>query len=460
MTIVQQTLLHSEVDLDDTVQGGNTFFPITKYRLTGIFDRFKLVRNVDTSLSWLRKNETYLSPEELPSDVDQATREALIQPTYSSLNVNALDVRYNAFDLNLNTVNEVIVKLSQELPSTININDTLDISLQLVKPYVDNIIIYEGLEDPNMVPFFSNPNFNIDLGDNKGAAGEFESWDSLLDAGLPTRQQIVDKFFSGSLGNVKLNIDYSDLQNFIHFSSAEERVRNFKYKLQLVEGYNTRIQTLTGVSGSEAITNISSSTNRRDALIGGFDDFEYWLYYNHESSLYTHFSSSEYRIDPYPKELKNPHTLYDLTSSNGTSWFNNTIETAKAYDALNDTKLTEMIPANLAFDERNAEYLDFVKMLGQHFDIFYNYIQEITQINDREEHPKDGMAQDLIEVIANSFGWKLFNGYSDVSLWKYEFGVDQSGNPIQSGSLYSKPTKEIVRNLETIIKQCARNIQK
>ena len=103
------------------------------------------------------------------------------------------------------------------------------------------------------------------MGENKGAVGEFESWDSLLDAGLPTKQQIVDKFFSGSLGNVKLNIDYSDLQNFIHFSSAEERVRNFKYKLQLVEGYNARITTLTGVSGSEAITNISASTNRRDA---------------------------------------------------------------------------------------------------------------------------------------------------------------------------------------------------
>ena len=102
-----------------------------------------------------------------------------------------------------------------------------------------------------------------------------------------------------------------------------------------------------------------------------------------------------------------------------------------------------MIP-NLAFDEKNEEYVEFVKMLGQHFDIFYNYIKEITQINDREEHPKDGMAQDLIEVITNSFGWKLFNGYSDTSLWKYEFGVDQSGNPIQSGSLYSKPTKEIV----------------
>tara|TARA_R100000734_G_C3318328_1_gene112375 strand:+ start:194 stop:4669 length:4476 start_codon:yes stop_codon:yes gene_type:complete len=434
----------AEIDLDDTIQGGVSFFPITKYRLTGIFDRFKLRRNADTSLSWLRKNEVYTTPEELPSDVDASTRNAMLEPTYTTVNINSLEVNYNAMDLNLNTVNEVIVKLNQELPSTVNVNDSLEISLELHKPYVENIILYEALEDPNQIPFFSNPNFNIDLGENKGAAGEFESWDSLLDAGLPTKQQIVDKFFSGSLGNVKLNIDYSDLQNYIHFSSAEERVRNFKYKLQLVEGYNARITTLTGVSGSEAITNISASTNRRDALIGGFDDFEYWLYYNHESSLYTHFSSSEYRIDPYPKELKNPHTLYDLTSSQGTNWFNNTIETARTYDAFNDSKLTEMIPSNLAFDEKNEEYVEFVKMLGQHFDIFYNYIQEITQINDREEHPKDGMAQDLIEVIANSFGWKLFNGYSDTSLWTYEFGVSQEGNPIQSGSLYSKPTKEIV----------------
>lgn len=444
-----------EIDLNDArARGLSSFY---KYRATGIFEQFRIRKNQDSSLSWERKGEIYTDPDQLPADVTDQNLRNVLDPdpnspgTYvgitSIINITqqqALSVSYQAVDLNLNSVNEVIVKLSKELPSSIVVGDGLDISLQLHKSYIDNVIAYDAIEDGSVVPFFSNPNFNIDLGDNKGASGEFESWSSLLDAGLPTRQQIVDKFFSGSLGNVKLNIDYSDFQNFINFSSAEERVRNFKYKLQLVEGYNSRITTLTGVSGSEAITNISSSTSRRDALIGGFDDFEYWLYYNHDSSLYTHFSSSEYRIDPYPKELKNPHTLYDLTSSQGTSWFNTTVETAKSYDAFNDTKLTEMIPANLAFDERNTEYIDFVKMLGQHFDIFYNYIQEITQINDREEHPKDGMAQDLIEIIANSFGWKLFNGYSDVSLWKYEFGVDQSGNPIQSGSLYSKPTKEIV----------------
>ena len=30
---------------------------------------------------------------------------------------------------------------------------------------------------------------------------------------------------------------------------------------------------------------------------------------------------------------------------------------------------------------------------------------------------------------------------------EYEFGLQQDGNPQQSGSLYSKPTKEIVQKL-------------
>ena len=104
-----------------------------------------------------------------------------------------------------------------------------------------------------------------------------------------------------------------------------------------------------------------------------------------------------------------------------------------------------MIPVNINDDELNEEYVTFVDMLGQHFDISWNYIKSLTQINEREEHPEDGLANGLIDIIADSFGWKLFNGYSDVGLWQYEFGVDQSGSPQQSGSLYSKPTKQIVQ---------------
>jgi len=40
-----------------------------------------------------------------------------------------------------------------------------------------------------------------------------------------------------------VSIDHSDPSQFINFGSAEERLRNFKYKLQLIESYNTSIDT-------------------------------------------------------------------------------------------------------------------------------------------------------------------------------------------------------------------------
>lgn len=113
---------------------------------------------------------------------------------------------------------------------------------------------------------FSEPNFNYELASSNNGSGEFESWNSLLDAGYPTSQQVIDKFFSGSLGNIKLNTDHSDFSNFVNFSSAAERVKNFRYKLQQIERFDSRISTLNNVSGSEALTNISQSQNRRDAI--------------------------------------------------------------------------------------------------------------------------------------------------------------------------------------------------
>ena len=35
---------------------------------------------------------------------------------------------------------------------------------------------------------------------------------------------------SGSERPVKLNVDYSNYENFVNFSSAEKRLSNFKYK--------------------------------------------------------------------------------------------------------------------------------------------------------------------------------------------------------------------------------------
>ena len=450
-----QTFAEVKIDRNTSFAGN----PTPHFEMTGRFDEFKIVQNPDTTLRWDRKFSlgTITNSGSLPQDV---TQEMIRSAVERAGNWNGgspgggvvvglqqphnWSVRYQRISYEILSTDEAIIKLYNPLPDNIQVNDTVGLDAQLQKSYIDRVILFDQLGE-DQTPFFSDPNFNIDLGENKGATTEFETWESLLDAGTSTQQKIIDKFFSGSLGNVKLNIDYSNFKNFVNFSSAVERVENFYYKLQRVEAFNRRIGVLNNVSGSEALTNITSSARRRDNLIGGFDDFEYWLYYNHDAQIYSHYSSSDFTINPYPKSNRNPDTLYHSTSSQGLNWKAATLASASLYDAQNSNTLSDIIPVNLADDELNAEYKIFVDMLGQHFDISWNYIKSLTDINVREEHPKDGLSNDLIDIIAESFGWKLFNGYSDTGLWQYEFGINQSGNPIQSGSLYSKPTKEIVQ---------------
>ena len=446
----------AEVKIDSYIEATTNNTP--HFELTGKFDEFKIVQNADTSLSWIRKNSLgdVVRSGSLPEDTGERIARAVerdgiwnngqagggvVVPIGQPYNWS---VSYKALNQNVVSTDEAIVKLYNPLPDNISVNDTIGVSAQLQKTYIDKVIIFRELEQ-DTTEFFSDPNFNIDLGEGKGSSGDFETWTSLLDAGSPTQQKIIDRFFSGSLGEIKLNIDYSDFKNFINFSSAQERVENFYFKLQKIEAFDRRIGVLNNVSGSEALTNISSSRRRKEELIGTFDDFEYFLYYNHEANLYTHYSSSAFTINPYPKSNRNPDVLYHSTSSQGANWRTETLASASLYDAQNPNKLRSIIPVNINDDRLNEEYQTFIDMLGQHFDISWNYIKSLTQINEREEHPKDGLASDLIETIASSFGWKLFNGYSDTGLWSYEFGVGQTGTPIQSGSLYSKPTKEIVQ---------------
>ena len=49
----------------------------------------------------------------------------------------------------------------------------------------------------------------------------------LVGAGVAVREQLEDKILSGSLEDVAINVDYRQFSNFIHFGSAEKRIRNF-----------------------------------------------------------------------------------------------------------------------------------------------------------------------------------------------------------------------------------------
>jgi hypothetical protein len=431
-----------------TDENGNLFNAAG--RMTGRWRRFSLYYDDDNQLQWngARTFDINQGDSNLPA-VTQARSVRVIETgKKTNTDLSKLYLTYKKYNTDFAfDVKDIVVKLASPLPDNIVVNNLVELDARIKESWVEKLVIFPSIANVNR-PNFSQPNFELDMSDAKSAGGtEWQNWNSLLDVNATTSQQLINKYFSGSLGSIDLNIDYSDFKNYVHFSSATERVDNFLYKLQQIEAYDSRINTLLNVSGSEAITNISQSMVRRDTLIGGFDGFENHLYYSEQQSNYTHWSSSIYTIKPYPKQSTFPHVLKPTTSVEGTTWYQNTYASASLFDEFNDASLRNSIPIYLKADPRNTEYITFVDMIGQHFDIQWTYINALTSINEREEHFNDGMPDEVLKSVADSLGWKLSTGYSDVSLWKYALGVNADGTKSQTGTLESKPREQITHEI-------------
>jgi hypothetical protein len=74
----------------------------------------------------------------------------------------------------------------------------------------------------------------------------------------------------------------------------------------------------------------------------------------------------------------------------------------------------------------------------------------MTSINERQEHPNDGMPDELLYSVANSLGWKLADGYGTSNLWEYTLGTNTTGSILPtsasmsiSGSVVVKPKQKV-----------------
>ena len=387
--------------------------------------------------------------------------------------------------------NDFVVRLYTPLDETIEVKSSLWVIEQLSDSYIDNIDVSGPGAEEAETRELSGPNFNIDTKGGTITETDFQSWNELLDTNLSTSQQIIDKIFSGSIGS-NLHIDYSGLQNFVHFSSAKERIDNFKYKLGLVEYYDKRVITLNGATSttnSALQGNVNTNQQRRDSVVGSFDGFERWLYNDPTSSLFTDHTqyddntnaggiygaeggflgAKKYRLESWPKYLSgSKYYLHHVTSSLGTAWYDGWISSASFYDSENNNSLAKTIPEHIRLDGNNSEYQLFVNMIGHHFDILYSHIENLTKIYKPEEHPKLGQSKDTLYQVAKSLGWTLENGNQAEALWKYKLGVQSSGSLgskgagefATTGSMFSKSNeaittevwRRIVNNLPYLLK--------
>ena len=359
------------------------------------------------------------------------------------------------------------VKLYEPLPESIEKNFRCWVVKELKPTYIDNINVESSIEAQTF-NVLSGPNWQANYSYDTSTETGLQNWNDLLGSSTSTSQQIIDSFFSGSLSGMKLNIDYSDFNNFIFYSSATERLDNFKYKLQLIEYYTSQSLVLTGISGSNATTNAQDFANLKSSLIGGFDNFEHYLYFESSSNLTTYDiplinanveNVTGSYIQPVPKSNSTvPYTQYSISSSQFETWYNVLYTSASLYDNLNDNSLLRTVPDHIQLQSDSVDLTTFVNMLGHHYDILYTYINHMTKINKREENPKLGMADDLLYSVAKQFGWNLTNGQQGKKLWEYTLGVSETGIPITGSNSVGDPSVSGQKSTATIWRRIVNNL--
>ena len=258
------------------------------------------------------------------------------------------------------------------------------------------------------------------------------------------RKQLENRLLSGSLETTKINIDYRQFENFSHFGSVKKRIENFKTKLESIEIYSNRSASLVGTLDTEGYlgnasgSQISSSADQvkvweisRDEIINNFDDFENYMYF--EDEAYVTSSLGEFYDNTAPKisgdgTLTDPYVLYSVSSSQFTSWYNGAIDSASIYDQQNSNRLVNLIPEHVKYDQMNHQFIDFVDMIGHHYDTIWTHVRALTDVHDRSEDITKGIAAALTEPVAKSFGFDLKEGNDLVRLPQYELGLQESGS--------------------------------
>ena len=350
---------------------------------------------------------------------------------------------------------EFALKLSKKVGKQVKPGQRCKVEVEITEPreFIFNIPQPVYVEPVNQM---AHPDFTIKSATSQGPlSSKYETWNSLLGDNVDVKSKLLNSIFSGSARtSAELGMDYRKYENFVHFSSAKERLENFKYKIQLIEYYDSKILALSGSAAPASTANRLEFGTKKNTLISKFDGYENYLYT--ESSSYENGSYGIFTPSTWPKTNSTiPYTLTSSTAPAFTEWYATQSIIALDYDVDNAYNLEKTIPAHVRLDPENANYLMFVNMIGQHFDHVYNYVDHMDMIHDRQNELHLGLSKDLAWDVLKSLGWHGINGYNFEDLWAYKLGTDSSGSyqATDSGSTQnhviasSMPTEDITKEI-------------
>lgn len=374
---------------------------ILKYRfLDNLFTTGKtggnlFVKQISPDRKELKLLSKDLTDEEINNYASSYSKEIAKSNTFNEFYLVAGETFINLLNIKAEN-NSVIVKLNSALPSNINVNTLVNVLEEISNPQVFECIS-EVVQEKEKLKRLKGPNFSLEVNDKLTNTTEFLNYNELFS--YPVSSSYYELYSLFNEKSAQIAIDHTDYKDFIHFSSAEERLRNFKYKLDLLHSYedSSYSASLSGLN----LPGISGSTTYYDNLIQGvvnnFDHYDRYLYY--ESSSYS-----------WPKLTSTrPYSTQKSTTSESVSWYSKQLNSASNYDVSNFDLLTNTVPTYIREDSNNEPYLMFVHMIAQHFDNLWIYFKAVSDKYDADNRLNFGVSKDLVKDAIESFGIKLYD---------------------------------------------------
>jgi hypothetical protein len=291
----------------------------------------------------------------------------------------------------------VVFKTYDPLPGNILINSKLTVEEKVADSKLFEVTT-EYIEDIIKVPYLKGPNFDVELTQVNKNPTQYLNYNELFS--YPITGSNYELFALFKEKGAEITIRHDDFSEFIHFSSAEERLRNFHYKLSLIEAYESQLVNTIPSSSYNAI-GVSGSRDTYQGLIRGivenFDHYDRFLYFSSGSNSWPKTNSTK------------PYQNVSPTSTIGEAWLTKQLTSASLYDNTNYDSLVNTIPTYIREDSNNEPYLMFTHMIGQHFDNLWVYFNAVSDKYDADNRLNFGISKDLVREAIESFGIKLYN---------------------------------------------------
>jgi hypothetical protein len=436
----EQVYLDPQRDLEQvgfTIGEYNTLYTFLNNEVSSsIFNQF-YIETISPDRTEIRLNTTQITNLDVINGVAALTAKIQNSPLtyfdfYLNFGQNQLVIANNILLDNTDPNDPtVLIKLYEPLPINFVLKDECWVVTQVAEPIAYNINIVEIFEPLSDFTYLKGPNLNLNIKDQINNSTAYTNYATLSSSSYATGSNNLQYQINSILAErgVEINVDYSDYNNFIYFSSALTRLENFYYKLQLIEEYqySSSIANLAG-SSAQIITSKNIWEEKINEIITTFDGYDYFLYYESGSAAWPKTNS----IYPY----NNAST----TSVAGISFIQSQSVVAGEYDENNNNALINAIPSYLREDPANAQYELFIEMLGEMFDNIWIYYQDVTEKWNADNRLQYGVSKDLVAGILRDLGVKIYqSGFGSADLYTALLGVTPSGSdfpfPYMTGSL-------------------------